>query len=101
MNFTPSRTNCREGLWITTRTSSERADQQNFNRDRLVSLHCFFRKNDAADPSGSRGFRFRQLRGDRVISTGKQFLGVRYKFGAPSGRTDEFDCSSFTQYVFK
>ncbi|WP_082350760.1 C40 family peptidase [Paenibacillus xylanivorans] len=38
---------------------------------------------------------------DRVISTGKQFLGVRYQFGAPSGRTDEFDCSSFTQYVFK
>ncbi|WP_081667556.1 C40 family peptidase [Paenibacillus pinihumi] len=36
-----------------------------------------------------------------VISTGKQFLGVDYKFGATSGRTDEFDCSSFTQYVFK
>ncbi|MBJ6362655.1 C40 family peptidase [Paenibacillus sp. GCM10012307] len=38
---------------------------------------------------------------DAVIATGKQFLGVDYKFGAPSGRTDEFDCSSFTQYVFK
>nr|WP_145157324.1 C40 family peptidase [Paenibacillus terrae] len=37
---------------------------------------------------------------DRVIATGKQFLGVRYQFGAPSGRTDGFDCSSFTQYVF-
>ncbi|OZB98774.1 C40 family peptidase [Paenibacillus sp. XY044] len=38
---------------------------------------------------------------DQVTATGKQFLGVRYQFGAPSGRTDEFDCSSFTQYVFK
>ncbi|MFD0717492.1 C40 family peptidase [Paenibacillus sp. GCM10027626] len=38
---------------------------------------------------------------DQVISTAKQFMGVPYKFGAPSGRTDEFDCSSFTQYVFE
>jgi cell wall-associated NlpC family hydrolase len=38
---------------------------------------------------------------DNVIATGKQFLGVPYKFGAKSGRTDAFDCSSFTQYVFK
>ncbi|GGG15887.1 C40 family peptidase [Paenibacillus abyssi] len=36
-----------------------------------------------------------------VIETGKQFVGVRYQFGAKSGRTDAFDCSSFTQYVFK
>lgn len=36
-----------------------------------------------------------------VISLGKQYLGTRYKFGAPAGRTDMFDCSSFTQYVFK
>ncbi|WP_309248956.1 C40 family peptidase [Paenibacillus sp. MZ04-78.2] len=38
---------------------------------------------------------------DSVIATGKQYLGVRYQFGAPGGRTDVFDCSSFTQYVFK
>lgn len=38
---------------------------------------------------------------DNVIAKGKQFMGVRYKFGAPAGRTDMFDCSSFTQYVFK
>lgn len=37
---------------------------------------------------------------DRVIATGKQFLGVPYHFGADAGRTDMFDCSSFTQYVF-
>ncbi|BFH62815.1 C40 family peptidase [Paenibacillus azoreducens] len=38
---------------------------------------------------------------DNIIATGKQFMGVPYHFGASSGRTDEFDCSSFTQYVFK
>lgn len=38
---------------------------------------------------------------DNVISTGKQFLGVPYRFGAKSNITSSFDCSSFTQYVFK
>lgn len=36
-----------------------------------------------------------------VIATGKQYLGVPYEFGAKSGITSAFDCSSFTQYVFK
>ncbi|MBU7318351.1 C40 family peptidase [Paenibacillus oleatilyticus] len=38
---------------------------------------------------------------DKIIATGKRYLGVRYQFAAPAGRTDVFDCSSFTQYVFK
>ncbi|WP_424768382.1 C40 family peptidase [Paenibacillus sp. sgz302251] len=37
---------------------------------------------------------------DNIIATGKQFLGVSYKFGAKSGQTSAFDCSSFTQFVF-
>lgn len=36
----------------------------------------------------------------RIISTGKQYLGVRYVFGTQKGRTNSFDCSSFTQYVY-
>ncbi|WP_127579369.1 C40 family peptidase [Paenibacillus koleovorans] len=36
-----------------------------------------------------------------VIATGKRYMGVRYQFGAKSGITSAFDCSSFTQYVFK
>ncbi|BBH20523.1 hypothetical protein Back11_18680 [Paenibacillus baekrokdamisoli] len=36
-----------------------------------------------------------------LIGVGQQFMGVPYKFGASSGRTDVFDCSSFTQYVYK
>ncbi|MEF3310894.1 C40 family peptidase [Paenibacillus sp. GYB004] len=38
---------------------------------------------------------------DKIISTGKKFLGTPYQFGAKAGRTDVFDCSSFTQYVYK
>lgn len=36
-----------------------------------------------------------------VINEGKKYLGVPYKFGAPSGSTKAFDCSSFTQYIYK
>ncbi|HUC91788.1 MAG TPA: C40 family peptidase [Paenibacillus sp.] len=38
---------------------------------------------------------------DKIIGTGNNFLGVKYLFGAPSGVTYAFDCSSFTQYIFK
>lgn len=37
----------------------------------------------------------------KVIATGKKYVGVPYKFGASSGITSAFDCSSFTQYVYK
>ncbi|MFD2612196.1 C40 family peptidase [Paenibacillus gansuensis] len=40
-------------------------------------------------------------RGDKVISIGKKYLGVRYQFGAPTGTTRTFDCSSFTKYIYK
>ncbi|MDQ8737089.1 C40 family peptidase [Paenibacillus sp. LHD-38] len=36
-----------------------------------------------------------------LISSGKQYLGTPYKFGAPAGVTYAFDCSSFTQFLFK
>lgn len=37
----------------------------------------------------------------RVINTGKKYMGRPYVFGAKSGRTSAFDCSSFTQFVYK
>lgn len=40
-------------------------------------------------------------RASSVISIGKQYLGRPYQFGAKAGQTQTFDCSSFTQYVFK
>src|SRR5690606_27843843 len=36
-----------------------------------------------------------------VIATGIKYLGVPYVFGAKAGITSAFECSSFTQYVFK
>ncbi|MFC5648924.1 C40 family peptidase [Paenibacillus solisilvae] len=36
-----------------------------------------------------------------IISTGKRYLGVPYKFGVSSYRTDRFDCSSFTQRIYR
>ncbi|MNC07259.1 Murein DD-endopeptidase MepS/Murein LD-carboxypeptidase precursor [compost metagenome] len=38
---------------------------------------------------------------DSVISIGRRYLGTPYKFGSRSGVTSTFDCSSFTQYVYK
>ncbi|UJF32889.1 C40 family peptidase [Paenibacillus hexagrammi] len=40
-------------------------------------------------------------RANQVISIGKQYLGRPYQFGSKAGQTSTFDCSSFTQYVFK
>ncbi len=42
-----------------------------------------------------------QSKVDKLISVGKQFLGVKYQFGAKAGSTIAFDCSSYTQYIFK
>jgi murein DD-endopeptidase / murein LD-carboxypeptidase len=38
---------------------------------------------------------------DNVITTAKQYMGTPYQYGAKAGNTSSFDCSSFTQYVFK
>ncbi|MBM7619853.1 peptidoglycan endopeptidase LytE [Bacillus tianshenii] len=37
---------------------------------------------------------------DKIIQTGKEYLGTPYVFGAPSNRKDIFDCSSFVQRVY-
>ncbi|KRE49609.1 C40 family peptidase [Paenibacillus sp. Soil522] len=36
-----------------------------------------------------------------LISVGKEYLGTPYKFGAPAGITYAFDCSSFTQFLYR
>ncbi|MBJ6363665.1 C40 family peptidase [Paenibacillus sp. GCM10012307] len=38
---------------------------------------------------------------DNIIAIGKKYLGTKYVFGAPTGITASFDCSSFTQYIYK
>jgi lipoprotein Spr len=50
---------------------------------------------------GNAGTASAATRADKIINTGKKYLGVKYRFGAPAGVTYAFDCSSFTQYIFK
>lgn len=54
--------------------------------DAYASAHTSVQKNSVAD---------------RIIATGERYLGIPYRLGAPAGSTNVFDCSSFTQYVFK
>ncbi|MFD0586601.1 C40 family peptidase [Paenibacillus sp. GCM10027627] len=37
----------------------------------------------------------------KLIDTSKSFMGTPYQYGATPGNTNSFDCSSFTQYIFK
>jgi cell wall-associated NlpC family hydrolase len=37
---------------------------------------------------------------DKIIQTGLDLLSTPYQFGARTGQTTTFDCSSFTQYIF-
>jgi cell wall-associated NlpC family hydrolase len=37
---------------------------------------------------------------DALITFGSKYIGTPYEFGAASGQTSTFDCSSFVQYVF-
>lgn len=37
---------------------------------------------------------------DQIIATGSKFIGTPYSYGAQTGDTRSFDCSSFVQYVF-
>ncbi|HZG83263.1 MAG TPA: C40 family peptidase [Brevibacillus sp.] len=42
-----------------------------------------------------------QSKADKVINTGRKYMGRPYKFGASKNTTAVFDCSSFTQRVFR
>lgn len=37
---------------------------------------------------------------DDIISTGTTYIGTPYQYGAPTGQTNTFDCSSFVQFIF-
>lgn len=38
---------------------------------------------------------------DRILRDARGFMGVPYEFGARPGQTRTFDCSSFTQYLYR
>ncbi|MBB6669181.1 C40 family peptidase [Cohnella nanjingensis] len=62
----------------------------------LCAVIAFTGAAMASSPSASAA----TTKADKIITLGKKYLGVKYRFGAPSGKTSVFDCSSFTQYIF-
>ncbi|MCV9950634.1 stalk domain-containing protein [Paenibacillus sp. BT-177] len=42
-----------------------------------------------------------ERQGDELIAYGQKFLGAPYEFGAATGQTSTFDCSSFVGEVFR
>lgn len=62
----------------------ERKPAKNFNRKKTSHSNSRWKTTSA----------------NNIISTGKQYMGTPYKFGAKKGDTRQFDCSSFTQYVY-
>ncbi|SFM06703.1 NlpC/P60 family protein [Paenibacillus sp. 1_12] len=63
-----------------------------------VSLSMLFSVS-AIIPSHT-AYAYSSSKANSIIATGKKYMGVPYKFGATSGQTRNFDCSTFTQYVF-
>ncbi|MCY9665477.1 NlpC/P60 family protein [Paenibacillus alginolyticus] len=41
-----------------------------------------------------------EKKADELLAYGSKFLGTPYEFGAASGQTNTFDCSSFVRHVF-
>jgi len=42
-----------------------------------------------------------ETKANSIITSAKSYLGAKYLYGASTDRTDAFDCSSFTQRVFR
>jgi cell wall-associated NlpC family hydrolase len=55
----------------------------------------------ASNPSTAEAAVSSTARADNIINFGDNYLGRPYHFGAAANQTRNFDCSSFTQYVFK
>jgi cell wall-associated NlpC family hydrolase len=53
------------------------------------------------DDESTTVFTRKRVNANRLIATGKKYLGVKYKFGAGKyARTKRFDCSSFIQQLY-
>ncbi|MEW9672858.1 C40 family peptidase [Ammoniphilus sp. 3BR4] len=73
-----------------------------------ITLTCLFgfgsssSASDNVNASVSNQDKFEQsAHGSKLIQTGQKYLGVKYKLGAEYEKNKKFDCSSFTQYIFK
>ncbi|SDC82020.1 NlpC/P60 family protein [Melghirimyces thermohalophilus] len=57
-------------------------------------------QNEGQDQNQSKKPKWEQ-KADKIIQFGKKFMGTDYKLGAEYNKSGKFDCSSFTQYVYK
>jgi len=56
---------------------------------------------DSSDNSSSKPDKPATDIASKVIKNGEKYMGTKYKYGSISSTTKTFDCSSFTQRVFK
>ncbi|BBH24330.1 hypothetical protein Back11_56750 [Paenibacillus baekrokdamisoli] len=66
-----------------------------------ISLSIAFSASVIAVPQPAQAASVSSSTASKIIATGKKYIGIDYKFGATAGNTSKFDCSSFTQYVYK
>lgn len=57
--------------------------------------------SDIGSPKAAAASASAVSKGQAIVNFGKKYMGVRYQFGASTSTTRSFDCSSFTQFIFK
>ena len=68
------------------------------SQTQFYSKHYFPEKNDSIARDSVKTVAHREFVIDSVITFGKKFLGLRYKYG---GTTEKgFDCSGYVSYIF-
>lgn len=67
----------------------------------ILSLTVFLSGNIIIAPQQAHAATSAAASASNIIKTGERFMGVPYLFGAKTGQTKSFDCSSFTQYLYK
>ncbi|MGN7471176.1 C40 family peptidase [Brevibacillus sp. SAFN-007a] len=68
---------------------------------KFVGARRILEEAGSSDNSGSKPEQPASDLADTIIKIGEKYLGTKYKYGSSSSTTKTFDCSSFTQRVFK
>ncbi|MGF9817918.1 C40 family peptidase [Brevibacillus agri] len=69
--------------------------------NKFVGARRILDETSSSDNSGSKPEQPASNLADKVIKIGEKYMGTKYKYGSSSSTTKTFDCSSFTQRVFK
>jgi peptidoglycan endopeptidase LytE len=69
--------------------------------DKFVGARRILEETSSSDNSGDDTQQAPSDLANKVIKIGEKYMGTKYKYGSSSSSTKTFDCSSFTQRVFK